>query len=142
MFQTARTGEAGAGTGGEAMRFGLFGGAQAPRGTASDPACGFHEFIETSIEAERLGFYSTFLVEHHFSGVGQVSSPLDLLGWVAARTRSIRPGQRHQRCNYGEPAARRRALEIIAELESIEHESLSKSLRDAWALRTCINAYG
>lgn len=92
MLRHERAGEAGADRGGEAMRFGLFGGAQAPRGTASDPARGFHEFVELSVEAERLGFYSTFLVEHHFSGVGQVSSPLDLLGWVAARTRSIRVG--------------------------------------------------
>ena len=74
------------------MRFGLFGGAQAPRITDGDPGRGFCEFIETSVEAERLGFHSTFLVEHHFSGSGQVSAPLDLLSWVAARTRSIRVG--------------------------------------------------
>jgi alkanesulfonate monooxygenase SsuD/methylene tetrahydromethanopterin reductase-like flavin-dependent oxidoreductase (luciferase family) len=73
------------------MRFGLFGGAEAPR-TDADPGRGFREYIETCVEAERLGFYSTFLVEHHFSGVGQVSAPLDLLSWVAARTTSIRLG--------------------------------------------------
>jgi alkanesulfonate monooxygenase SsuD/methylene tetrahydromethanopterin reductase-like flavin-dependent oxidoreductase (luciferase family) len=74
------------------MRFGLFGGAEASRTTDGDPGRGFWEFIEANIEAERLGFYSTFLVEHHFSGSGQVSSPLDLLSWVAARTTSIRVG--------------------------------------------------
>ena len=74
------------------MRFGLFGGASAPRTTGGDPGRGFWEYIETNVEAERLGFYSTFLVEHHFSGSGQVSAPLDVLGWVAARTRSIRVG--------------------------------------------------
>jgi alkanesulfonate monooxygenase SsuD/methylene tetrahydromethanopterin reductase-like flavin-dependent oxidoreductase (luciferase family) len=74
------------------VRFGLFGGAQAPRTTDGDPGRGFFEYIETNVEAERLGFYSTFLVEHHFSGSGQVSSPLDLLSWVAARTTSIRLG--------------------------------------------------
>lgn len=74
------------------MRFGLFGGAQAPRAGDGDPGHGFREFIETSVEAERLGFSSTFLVEHHFSGSGQVSAPLDLLSWVAARTTSIRVG--------------------------------------------------
>jgi alkanesulfonate monooxygenase SsuD/methylene tetrahydromethanopterin reductase-like flavin-dependent oxidoreductase (luciferase family) len=74
------------------MRFGLFGGASAPRMTGGDPGRGFWEYIETSVEAERLGFYSTFLVEHHFSGSGQVSAPLDLLSWVAARTTSIRVG--------------------------------------------------
>ena len=74
------------------MRFGLFGGAQAPRTTDGDPARGFCEYIETNVEAESLGFYSSFLVEHHFSGSGQVSAPLDLLSWVAARTTSIRVG--------------------------------------------------
>jgi len=74
------------------MRFGLFGGAEAPRSSDGDPARGFWEYIQTSVEAERLGFYSTFLVEHHFSGVGQVSSPLDLLSFLAARTTKIRLG--------------------------------------------------
>jgi len=74
------------------MRFGLFGGAEAPRASVGDPGRGFREYVETSVEAERLGFHSTFLVEHHFSGSGQVSAPLDLLSWVAARTTSIRVG--------------------------------------------------
>jgi alkanesulfonate monooxygenase SsuD/methylene tetrahydromethanopterin reductase-like flavin-dependent oxidoreductase (luciferase family) len=74
------------------LRFGLFGGAQAPRSAVDDPGQGFREYVETNVEADRLGFYSTFLVEHHFSGVGQVSSPLDLLSWVASRTSSIRVG--------------------------------------------------
>jgi alkanesulfonate monooxygenase SsuD/methylene tetrahydromethanopterin reductase-like flavin-dependent oxidoreductase (luciferase family) len=74
------------------MRFGLFGGAQAPRTADADPSRGFREYIEINVEAERLGFFSTFLVEHHFSGSGQVSAPLDLLSWVAARTTSIRLG--------------------------------------------------
>jgi alkanesulfonate monooxygenase SsuD/methylene tetrahydromethanopterin reductase-like flavin-dependent oxidoreductase (luciferase family) len=89
---TQTASEAGTGRRSEAMRFGLFGGASAPRTTGADPGRGFWEYIETNVEAERLGFYSTFLVEHHFSGSGQVSAPLDLLSWVAARTTSIRVG--------------------------------------------------
>lgn len=89
---TETASEAGTDRGSEAMRFGLFGGAQAPRTTGGDPGRGFREYIETNVEAERLGLYSTFLVEHHFSGSGQVSAPLDLLSWVAARTTSIRVG--------------------------------------------------
>lgn len=73
------------------MRFGLFGSAQARRGDR-DPARGFRDYVETCVEAEALGFDSTFLVEHHFSERGQVSSPLDLLAWVAARTTTIRVG--------------------------------------------------
>lgn len=67
------------------MRFGLFGGAQAQRG-AADPSGGFLDYVETCVEAEALGFTSTFLVEHHFSGTGQLSASLDLLAWVGART--------------------------------------------------------
>jgi hypothetical protein len=37
------------------MRFGLFGGASAPRTTGGDPGRGFWEYIETNVEAERLG---------------------------------------------------------------------------------------
>jgi alkanesulfonate monooxygenase SsuD/methylene tetrahydromethanopterin reductase-like flavin-dependent oxidoreductase (luciferase family) len=73
------------------MRFGLFGGAEAHRGD-SDPARGLRDYVETCVEAEALGFDSTFLVEHHFSGTGQLSASLDLLAWVAARTTTLRLG--------------------------------------------------
>jgi len=73
------------------MRFGLFGGAQARRGDG-DPARGFRDYVDTCVEAEALGFDSSFLVEHHFSGLGQVSASLDLLAWVAARTTTMRLG--------------------------------------------------
>jgi alkanesulfonate monooxygenase SsuD/methylene tetrahydromethanopterin reductase-like flavin-dependent oxidoreductase (luciferase family) len=73
------------------MRFGLFGGAQARRGDR-DSARGFRDYVETCVEAEALGFDSSFLVEHHFGGVGQVSASLDLLAWVAARTTTLRLG--------------------------------------------------
>ena len=73
------------------MRFGLFGGAQARRGEGN-AAGGFRAYVETCIEAEALGFASSFLVEHHFSGTGQVSASLDLLAWVAARTTTMRLG--------------------------------------------------
>jgi alkanesulfonate monooxygenase SsuD/methylene tetrahydromethanopterin reductase-like flavin-dependent oxidoreductase (luciferase family) len=73
------------------MRFGLFGGAQARR-RGRDPARGFRDYIDTCVEAEARGFTSSFLVEHHFSGLGQVSAPLDLLAWVAARTTTMRLG--------------------------------------------------
>jgi alkanesulfonate monooxygenase SsuD/methylene tetrahydromethanopterin reductase-like flavin-dependent oxidoreductase (luciferase family) len=73
------------------MRFGLFGGAQARRGDG-DPARGLRDYVDTCVEAEALGFDSSFLVEHHFSGRGQVSASLDLLAWVAARTTTMRLG--------------------------------------------------
>src|SRR6266481_232014 len=75
------------------MRFGLFGSAQARRsGPDSDSSQGFRDFIENNVEAEALGYYSTFLVEHHFTGFGQVSASLNLLTWLGARTRDLRLG--------------------------------------------------
>jgi alkanesulfonate monooxygenase SsuD/methylene tetrahydromethanopterin reductase-like flavin-dependent oxidoreductase (luciferase family) len=76
---------------GGGMRFGLFGGAEARRGE-SDPVRGFRDYVDMCVEAEALGFDSSFLVEHHFSGLGQVSASLDLLAWVAARTTTMRVG--------------------------------------------------
>jgi alkanesulfonate monooxygenase SsuD/methylene tetrahydromethanopterin reductase-like flavin-dependent oxidoreductase (luciferase family) len=75
------------------MRFGLFGSAQAKRGGPDvDSAAGYREFIENNVEAEALGYHSTFLVEHHFTGFGQVSATLNLLTWVGARTTTLRLG--------------------------------------------------
>ena len=75
------------------MRFGLFGSAQARRsGPDTDSSQGFREFIDNNVEAEALGYYSTFLVEHHFTGFGQVSASLNLLTWLGARTRQLRLG--------------------------------------------------
>ena len=78
---------------GETMQFGLFGSAAARRGGPEfDSSEGFREFIDYNIEAEALGFYSTFVVEHHFTGYGQVSATLNLLTWLGARTRRLRLG--------------------------------------------------
>src|SRR6266852_3376622 len=73
------------------MRFGIFGAAQA--GTpGARMGQGFHDFIDFNVEAEALGYHSTFLVEHHFTGWSQVSATLNLLTWLAARTSTLRVG--------------------------------------------------
>jgi alkanesulfonate monooxygenase SsuD/methylene tetrahydromethanopterin reductase-like flavin-dependent oxidoreductase (luciferase family) len=75
------------------MEFGLFGSAAARRGGPEfDSSEGFRDFIEYNIEAEALGFHGTFVVEHHFTGYGQVSATLNLLTWLGARTRWLRLG--------------------------------------------------
>jgi alkanesulfonate monooxygenase SsuD/methylene tetrahydromethanopterin reductase-like flavin-dependent oxidoreductase (luciferase family) len=75
------------------MLFGLFGGAAAPRSPdVAASARGFLDFIETNVEAEALGYHSTFVTEHHFTGIGQVSSTLTLLTFLAARTTRLRLG--------------------------------------------------
>ena len=75
------------------MRFGLFGGAQVTSSKAgAEMGQGFHDFIDFNVEAEALGFQSTFCVEHHFTGWGQISATLNLLTWLAARTTTLRVG--------------------------------------------------
>src|SRR5262249_54995852 len=77
----------------QAMKFGLFGSAQAKRGGPDlDSGQGFRDFVEYNVEAEALGYTSSFLVEHHFTGLGQISASLNLLTWVAARTKTLRLG--------------------------------------------------
>jgi luciferase family oxidoreductase group 1 len=75
------------------MRFGLFGGASAWRGLpAAESAGGYHDVVDTHVEAEALGYHSSFMTEHHFTAIGQVSATLTLLTWIAARTSTLRLG--------------------------------------------------
>src|SRR6202161_3008299 len=73
------------------MRFGLFGSATARHGGPDvDSGQGYKQFVEYNVEAEALGYHASFLVEHHFTGFGQVSASLSLLTWVAAQTKTLR----------------------------------------------------
>ena len=75
------------------MRFGIFGSAQARRGGPDvDSGSGFRDFVDYNVEAEALGFHSSFVVEHHFTGFGQISATLNLLTWIGARTSTLRLG--------------------------------------------------
>ena len=75
------------------MKFGLFGGASSRRGgVARDSTQGYRDFIDDIVEAEDLEYHSVFLVEHHFTGFGQVSASLNLLTYLAARTQRMRLG--------------------------------------------------
>src|SRR5205814_1233505 len=57
-----------------------------------DSSEGFRDFIDYNVEAEALGFHGTFVVEHHFTGYGQVSATINLLTWLGARTSTLRLG--------------------------------------------------
>jgi len=73
------------------MRFGLFGGpVRRPDDTGDRDA--YTRYIESVVEAESLGFYGTYLVEHHFTGRGQVSASIGLLTYLAGITSTIRLG--------------------------------------------------
>jgi len=75
------------------MRFGLFASPQADGAQpGAGPGQGFFDFVDLCVEAEALGYCAVFMVEHHFSGWNQVSQPLALLTFLAARTRTLRLG--------------------------------------------------
>ncbi|MCC7346127.1 MAG: LLM class flavin-dependent oxidoreductase [Variibacter sp.] len=74
------------------MRFGLFGGATATQGPGVTDSQIYGEFIDYVCEAEELGYHSVFLVEHHFTGLSQVSASLNLLTYLAAKTSRMRLG--------------------------------------------------
>jgi alkanesulfonate monooxygenase SsuD/methylene tetrahydromethanopterin reductase-like flavin-dependent oxidoreductase (luciferase family) len=75
------------------MRFGIFGSAQA-HGEELGPETGqgFRDYLDMAVEAEALGYHSSFLVEHHFSGWNQVSATLMLQTALAMRTTTLRLG--------------------------------------------------
>lgn len=74
------------------MKFGLFGGISASSGDVTGYRDSYESYIASVIDAEKLGYHSNFVVEHHFTGMGQVSSSLNLLTFLAARTSRIRLG--------------------------------------------------
>src|SRR5262245_42467340 len=74
------------------MKFGLFGGAKsAGEGSVGD-SLGYRKYIDYVLHAEELGYHSVFVVEHHFTGVGQLSASLNFLSYLAGRTSQIRLG--------------------------------------------------
>jgi alkanesulfonate monooxygenase SsuD/methylene tetrahydromethanopterin reductase-like flavin-dependent oxidoreductase (luciferase family) len=75
------------------MRFGIFGSAQAHSGDfGPETGQGFREYLDYAVEAEALGFHSSFLVEHHFTGWNQISATLMLQTALAMRTTALRLG--------------------------------------------------
>ena len=75
------------------MQFGLFCSPKADAvGYGPETGKGYFDFLDFNVEAEALGFHSSFVVEHHFSGWNQLSAPLMLLMALAMRTRTLRLG--------------------------------------------------
>src|SRR5215470_19464063 len=75
------------------MQFGIFGSAQANSGDLGpETGQGFRDYLELAVEAEALGYHSSFLVEHHFTGWNQVSATLMLQTALAMRTTALRLG--------------------------------------------------
>src|SRR5580692_8658950 len=75
------------------MKFGLFSSAQANNSDLGpQTGQGFRDYLDYNVEAEALGYASSFSVEHHFTGWNQVSATLMLLMALATRTKTLRLG--------------------------------------------------
>src|SRR6516164_8547225 len=74
------------------MRFGLFSAARAEMGEQASDSQIYTDNVDSICEAESLGFHSVFLVEHHFTGFGQISATLNFLTYLAAKTSRMRLG--------------------------------------------------
>src|SRR5476649_2363953 len=75
------------------MEFGIFGSAQAStQDLGPETGQGFRDYLDHAVEAEALGYRSSFLVEHHFTGWNQVSATLMLQTALAMRTTTLRLG--------------------------------------------------
>jgi len=75
------------------MKFGLFGGAQAvPGEVVTEAALGYHEYGDYICLAEKLGYSSAWLVEHHFTGFSQLSATLNYISYLSGITSKIRLG--------------------------------------------------
>src|SRR5215208_5404536 len=74
------------------MRFGLFGGARIDADNSVSDSQSYREYIDYVCAAEAMGFHSVFLVEHHFTGINQVSASINFLTYLAAKTSRIRLG--------------------------------------------------
>src|SRR6476619_2954027 len=75
------------------MEFGIFGSAQAStQDLGPETGQGFRDYLDYAVEAEALGYRSSFLVEHHFTGWNQVSATVMLQTALAMRTTTLRLG--------------------------------------------------
>lgn len=76
------------------MKFDLFGSAKSAHVDSDiDTAAYYNNRIKFNQDAEKIGYYSTFTVEHHFTGIGHVSASMSLLIFLAAKTYIIMIGK-------------------------------------------------
>ena len=73
------------------MKFGLFGAKSAPVDSDIDSAAGYNDWIKFNQEAEKLGYYSTFTVEHHLLAWSSFSIN-EFINLFSAKTSTIRLG--------------------------------------------------
>ena len=118
------------------MRFGIFGGARVGKRDPLGDSYGYSDFVDYVKAADQLGYESAFMVEHHFTGYGQLSASLNLLSYLAACTRRIRLGTAVVVLPWHNPAL---LAEQVATLDVLSGgrvefgvESFSIPMEEAW----------
>ena len=74
------------------MHVGLATGFAHQRGKTYDDARFVREEVENLVLAEELGFDSVWITEHHFSDYSMSNDPVQLLTYIAAKTRHVKLG--------------------------------------------------
>jgi alkanesulfonate monooxygenase SsuD/methylene tetrahydromethanopterin reductase-like flavin-dependent oxidoreductase (luciferase family) len=74
--------------------------------------------IEQALAAERLGFNSVWLPEHHFGGFGVMPTPNQCLTYIAARTQRVKLAQATVLLPCNQPL---RVAEEVAVLDQLSH---------------------
>lgn len=74
------------------MHVGLASGFAHQRGSSYDDARFVREEVENLVMAEELGFDSVWITEHHFSDYSMSNDPLQLLTYIAAKTKHVKLG--------------------------------------------------
>ena len=72
------------------IQYGIFLLMPSPLGAPSAEV--YSRALEVALVAEKLGFHSVWMAEHHFSNYGYLPRPLVMASYVAAKTKRIRVG--------------------------------------------------
>jgi alkanesulfonate monooxygenase SsuD/methylene tetrahydromethanopterin reductase-like flavin-dependent oxidoreductase (luciferase family) len=100
------------------MHVGLATGFAHQRGDAYPDAQFIREELENLVLAEQLGFDSVWITEHHFSDYSMSNDPLQLLSYLAGRTKRIKLGTQVIIVPWRDPV---RLAEAIVNLDHVSN---------------------
>ena len=100
------------------MHVGLATGFAHQRGDTYDDARFLREEIDNLVLAEELGFDSVWITEHHFSDYSMSNDPLQLLSYLAGRTKRVKLGTQVIIVPWRDPV---RLAEAIVNLDHVSN---------------------